>query len=137
MNLKRITEQFFPHLTPAQINNGYCFNWAIASYFELKTEGKSVELFSIPETVRHGSHAFIKVDNLFFDAEATLGVPVWRYIPFVRLYENSRKIRIKNEEVQSHVSLKKFIEYWNAIGAAKNLNSFLEKYDFETRINAI
>lgn len=56
---------------PKRINNGICMRWAYCSYLMFN----NVELWSIP------SHAFIKIDKKFYDAERLCGEFDWRDLP--------------------------------------------------------
>jgi len=128
LNLSYVTEKFFPDTPPAAINDGKCFLWAFAGYMEnLEDKRYDVKLCTLPDSSKHGNHAFLKMNNTFYDAEAHLGVAAWRYLPFVRLYENTRKVHIKNHEVIVHESVGHFTDYWG-FDPGNDLREFADKH---------
>jgi|CXWL01.1.fsa_nt_gi hypothetical protein len=71
LNLTHITKKLFPDAIhePSTINYGHCYNWAFAAYLYYKDK-KTVSLWSDLESY----HAFIKIDQKFYDAESPKGV---------------------------------------------------------------
>lgn len=58
-------------LEPKLVNRGKCFQWAYTAY--LMFEG--VELWS------YGTHAFVRVENKFYDSERLQGEESWKDLP--------------------------------------------------------
>ena len=127
-NLSFVTEKHFSSYSLYEINNGNCFNWAFSAYME-SADSYHVDLLTLPDTTRHGSHAFIKINGNYFDAEAPKGVMAWRYLPFVRLYEEKRNVRIDNSEVILHRSIFEFVDFWNHpnLGTMGSLERFIKR----------
>ena len=72
-NARFITETFFPEYKdkPQVINWGQCFQWAYLAY----------HLFEGVELWDTHTHAFIKYNGKFYDAERPDGVLDWRELP--------------------------------------------------------
>jgi hypothetical protein len=60
-------------LSPYDINNGYCYEWAEQVYERLASTHK-VELWEVPFGMGDTSHAFLRIDGRFYDAELPAGV---------------------------------------------------------------
>jgi hypothetical protein len=70
----------FTTLTPKEINNGYCDMWA--KLFVEKFGGKHQWTFDIPNDVN--GHAWVKLNNKFYDAEVPKGVSKLEEIPYIQ-----------------------------------------------------
>jgi hypothetical protein len=98
-----ITEYFFPHLSPMDINFGDCCNWAYIAY---KVFHKcNIELWS---TVNYGGHAFIKMDGKFYDSESLNGVTFFTELECFRRGYKSRVIPQTFEVFRSYWNRKSF-----------------------------
>lgn len=56
---------------PARINRGNCMKWAYLTY----------RIFQPARLWSYGSHAFVKVENKFYDSERLQGENDWRDLP--------------------------------------------------------
>lgn len=68
LNAKHITQLF--NMAPDKINKGFCWLWALAA-----SEMFGAALYGIP------SHAFVKFNNKFYDADCPNGEIDWRDLP--------------------------------------------------------
>lgn len=130
LDLSIITEKYFTNINPVDINNGECFNWALSSYLEDDLKNNFViNLCILADNCKHGNHAFLKINDLFYDAQVPKGVISWRYLPFTRIYEEKYKIPIHQKEVIFQSSLKEFISFWMQYPTGKQkLCKFTKKY---------
>ena len=75
-------------LTPREINDGYCDLWA--SLFVKKFGGEHQWSFDFPN--EPNGHSWVKLNNKFYDAEATNGVSNLEELPefqrFIKKYGN-------------------------------------------------
>lgn len=84
LNLEWISNKYFPSLAPHKINRGHCYNWAFAAYMNYN----DVQLFTIDN--KYG-HAFVRIGNLYYDAENICGVKNWRELSSIRHYDPNDK----------------------------------------------
>lgn len=97
----------------ADLNTGDCYLFAYISYLIYNGE-----LLSFNNSFL--GHAFIKINDRYFDAEVTKGVKNWEHLPFFKrssIYILNTKPSIQNEE--------EFIEHWNF--GQVDLNSVLTR----------
>ncbi len=59
---------------PYQINNGSCYEWAEFILERLHDENHQVQLWEVPFGMGETTHAFLRIDGKFYDAEAPNGV---------------------------------------------------------------
>lgn len=84
---------------PSDVNNGDCYYWAFVA-----SQLYGGVLCSV--RCRFGSHAFVKIDNKYYDSESPNGVNDWRDLIF---FENSRSINFNDCIEQSE---KEFLDSW-------------------------
>lgn len=95
----------------SKINQGHCYRWA---YLAHKLHG--VKLYS------NYYHAFIKIDDAFYDAEMLHGVKSWRSLPF---FQKNKKCTNK---VECHRDLIHFMESWDLnLSREENLVNLFSK----------
>lgn len=96
-------------MSPYQINNGSCFNWA---FLAKKLLGRKATLWNL------GSHhAFVKYNGRFYDAECPEGVKNYLSLPCNRGHYDPQA---KRWEVQE------FIEFWQDCGKRAMIISELD-----------
>ena len=71
-----VAAEFFPKLSPEDINGGDCFNWAWVVYH--KAPGAQ-----LVQSVRY-DHAFVQIGNSYFDAEHPTGSDIVNILPELR-----------------------------------------------------
>lgn len=81
---KAFLETYPPKSYPKDINGGDCFNWA---YLANCIYGG--ELYSYLHDKM--GHAFIKINNKFYDSERPNGVKAWDQLP---LFQDIKKYRV-------------------------------------------
>jgi hypothetical protein len=100
--LKKLTTnmmKFFGLRSPKEINEGWCYKWALAVFFA--TPGSKLY------TSRAG-HAFVKVGNRFYDSESIRGVKKPENLKYFK--------RTTRKGVTVRQSCRRFIEHWRAHG---------------------
>lgn len=105
MNAKKITQAFLSLCRlkkPADINDGLCYYWAYVAY---KLFGGS--LITVDSW---GGHAFIKVNDLYYDSETPDGVEDWSKLPFFVFYDVSEEDARKQKP-------KAFARHWGSCGS--------------------
>lgn len=108
-DLSHITEAFFPEYSPLTINEGRCFNWAYAAFIFYKNH--KVRFYTAEEG---GGHAFIQIDNKYYDAEHPRGVAHWSKLSFFVAYQKVGHVACPYKQ-----SLKEFLFYWRNNGYDK------------------
>lgn len=108
-NLNWISQKYFPHLTPRLINCGDCYNWAYIAYISYNR----VKLFTIDE---YGGHAFIKINNKYFDSESPQGIIDWTQLKILRLMGDIRQMYPRQQ------ALDEFLRYWRVEGKNPLIN---------------
>jgi hypothetical protein len=107
MDLSYITANYFPKLSPAEINGGNCYNWAYRA-FKLYPEAK---LYS---SNMWGGHAWVKIDKQYYDAEHPKGtIKLSDIIPAITNYPED------NGWVQGHIqhqTERAFRRFWRITG---------------------
>ena len=79
-NINNEYREDYTSLTPKEINNGYCDQWA--SLFVEKFGGKHQWTFDIPNDPN--GHSWVKLNNKFYDAEVPKGVSKLEEIPYIQ-----------------------------------------------------
>lgn len=77
LNLKSVRAVYFPSLNARQINRGDCYRWA---YVVKRMFSKAILCSDLYE----GTHAFIRIEGLYYDSQSPLGVRHWRNLAFYR-----------------------------------------------------
>ncbi len=106
LNLSYINQVFFDHYrlkTPAAINKGWCFRWAYIAH--CLYGGKLCSIFDY--------HAFIKIDDLYYDSETLDGVSDWTELPCLG--------NLKPGSTYTVHSLEEFLNFWGFIPSARVL----------------
>lgn len=92
--------------TPYQINSGQCEQFASELLFRLADKGIKGELWEAnPEGKPNypPTHAWVKVNGIFYDAEAPQGVPSWRALPIMlQAFRRWPQKRFKRSEIYNH-----------------------------------
>lgn len=88
---------------PSHINNGFCYKYAYElqkklSSLDINCEVMEIEHLEIP-------HAFIKINNLFYDSETPFGVDKYQNLP---LFKNLNLNKEDNSIVQKILNKFKF-----------------------------
>jgi len=95
----------------SKINQGHCYRWA---YLAHTLHG--AKLYS------NYYHAFIKIEDHFYDAEMIHGVKSWRSLPF---FQKHKKCTTK---VECHKDIIDFSKSWGLdLEKENNLKGLLEK----------
>jgi hypothetical protein len=123
LNLNYLTTAFLKQYrkrlhTSLDINYGDCFRWAMLAYKLYGGQLISVTLMvensweGYPgQLVSDGSHAFIKLDDKYYDSESPEGVNDWQELKYfsrldVSMYDNWEY------EVRWHPSIRSFQRFW-------------------------
>lgn len=70
-----VTQQFLDQgTTPYEINNGYCYEWAEGILERLRATEHQVELWEVLFGFGDTTHAFLRINGKFYDAECHEGV---------------------------------------------------------------
>lgn len=113
---KLITKHFFPNQSPAQINTGECFIWALTAH----------HVFTGVQLWHHDSHAFIKYNNLFYDSEKIIGEPDWQDLPAIWSgYRTAFKMSLPQFKHEWRSQPARFNTNWEQI--EKRAKTFLSK----------
>ena len=64
---------------PSHINNGFCYHYANDLHRELSSLEINCEIIEVNHL--EIPHAFIKIDNLFYDSETPYGVKTYEELP--------------------------------------------------------
>ena len=124
LDLKYLTEAFLQNYRRRlhqawEINAGDCFRWALLACKLHGGQLYSVSLmiedldFIIPGTFKpDGTHAFIKIDNKYYDAETTEGVDDWEQLPYFKRIDFSQYTDSWWYEVREHTSVRSFKRFW-------------------------
>ena len=109
---RAITQTF--GITPREIDDGSCFNWA---FIAKKVLGRKATLYSACE-----NHAFVRYNGKFYDAECPRGVKYWWDLPVVREYPHYYA-----DDYAERQSIADFTTLWQDIGKHAMIVEKLEK----------
>lgn len=73
LDLGVVSTTVFPNLTPEQINQGHCYNWALAARQYAK-KGK---------IMMDDNHCFLAIDGLYYDASMPQGATDYKQLPVI------------------------------------------------------
>ena len=121
-NLRHITREHFADIDPEQINSGLCCDWA----WTVKKQYAEAQLFEwVTGDVKYAwGHAFVKIDNLYYDSESPTGVRDWRELGFIRrLPEDGDCVTCGRLAL---IPVKRFRREWRI--SHRNMMKKLEKY---------
>ena len=104
---KIVMDQFHDE-TVEDINGGDCYWWA---WYFYKKYG--CELFTVKSL---GAHAFIRIGNMFYDAETLNGVKDWRNL---KSWWDSQKVHNCSYGKAILMEENEFRKYWNIRSNAK------------------
>ena len=90
--MKKVTAEIVHEGTPLdQINDGFCYEWA-EGVLELLRESKhEVELWETNFDYADTSHAFLRIDGLFYDSACQEGTEDHQQLPCFYLYHSRRQ----------------------------------------------
>ncbi len=116
-------------VTPYQINNGYCNEWADTVFEEMAKTDSIVEEWETIWGFSECSHSFIRVDGRFYDAECTMGVNNYMELPIF-----SKVFGITMEKVPVWLVDYSSNGYWD-FNKFNTTPSMIEKYNAENGTN--
>lgn len=116
-------------LTPYQINNGYCNEWADTVFEEMAKTDHVVESWETMWGISECSHSFIRVNGIFYDAECTMGTKNYMGLPtFSKIEETTgRKVPVWLVDYSCN-------GYWD-VDKFNTTPSMIEKYNAEYGTN--
>ena len=118
IDLSQLTEAYIKNYrrrlkSPADINKGDCFRFAYLAHKifggQLISVTVHVEFFT-EEFEPDGSHAFLKIDNKYYDSESVLGVDDWQRLAYFKDADEAPFDFFY--EVKIHRSALSFRRYW-------------------------
>jgi hypothetical protein len=116
MNLQHITDAYIKNyrhrLSRAwEINTGNCFRYAMIVHQLYGGILWTVDVHDREDNY-YGSHAFIKIDNRFYDAETAIdGVVDWELFPYFERLKSSEVINVEYI-IRKHSSIRDFKKHW-------------------------
>ena len=108
LNLNHITKEHFAIIDPVDINTGMCCHWA----WFAKKEYPKAKLFDwVDKESKTWGHAFVKIDDYYYDSEAPIGVTDWHKLGFIkRLPQKGYSV---SQGTLSAIPTKRFRRDWN------------------------
>lgn len=96
--LKKANESF--DVTPFQINNGFCYDWAEIVYNLCEKHNIPVEFWETPFDVAEASHAFVRVGGKFIDSECLTGVADHMLLPLFTNFKHRQPIWLLDHNME-------------------------------------
>ena len=87
--MRKVTKKFADEegISPYEINNGYCVEWAEEVLELLRNTHHKVELWETPFGYADTTHAFVRINGKFYDSECLEGVDDHMELPiFAKLH---------------------------------------------------